>query len=131
VEELHKKLRPEDGSNPSDKDELERQIGLLLFRVKQGQPRLPEFLRLLESAENIRLMNKAELLLHADQSKRQLYAEKEELFFAIDEKGHDSDLTEGPAASPPGDPDAFMLPHRLSFHDIDSNTALDARRTRR
>jgi preprotein translocase subunit SecA len=127
--ELLAKLHPADGSNPVDKDELERQIGLLLFRVKQGQPRLPEFMRMLESAENIRLMNKAELMLHADQSKRQLYAEKEELLFAIDEKGHDSDLTEkGRQHLRPDDPDAFMLPDiGTEFHEIDSNTALDAR----
>ncbi len=129
AESLMKKLHPEDGSNPTDKDELERQIGILLFRVKQGQPRLPEFLRLLESAENIRLMNKAELSLHADQSKKLLYAEKEELFFAIDEKGHDADLTEkGRQFLRPDDPDAFMLPDiGTQFHEIDMATGLDAR----
>jgi preprotein translocase subunit SecA len=129
AESLIAKLHPADGSNPPDKEELERQIGLLLFRVKQGQPRLPEFLRLLESAENIRLMNRAELSLHADQSKRLLYAEKEELFFAIDEKGHDADLTEkGRQALSPDDPDAFMLPDiGTQFHEIDSNPNLDAR----
>ncbi len=129
AQELIKKLHPEDGSNPSDKDELERQIGLLLFRVKQGQPKSAEFLRALESAENIRLMNKAELQLHADQSKRQLYAEKEELFFAIDEKGHDSDLTEkGRQFMRPDDPDAFMMPDiGTQFHEIDIAPNLTAK----
>jgi preprotein translocase subunit SecA len=129
AEALIKKLHPEDGSNPTDKEELERQIGLLLFRVKQGQPRLPEFLRMLETAENIRLMNKAELSLHADQSKRLLYAEKEELYFAIDEKGHDADLTEkGRQFLRPDDPDAFMLPDiGTQFHEIDIAPGLDAR----
>ncbi len=51
-------------------------------------------MKLLEDPENIRMMNKAELELHADQSKKALYAEKEELFFAMDEKSHDADLTE-------------------------------------
>ncbi|MGE4182632.1 MAG: preprotein translocase subunit SecA, partial [Limisphaerales bacterium] len=126
---LIKKLHPEDGSNPTDKDELERQIGILLFRVKQGQPRLPEFLRAVETAENIRLMNKAELSLHADQSKKLLYAEKEELYFAIDEKGHDSDLTEkGRQFLRPDDPDAFMLPDiGTQFHEIDTAPDLDGR----
>jgi preprotein translocase subunit SecA len=129
AQELLKKLRPEDGSNPADKEELERQIGLLLFRVKQGQPRMPEFLRLLEVAENIRLMNKAELSLHADQSKRELYAEKEQLFFAIDEKGHDSDLTEkGRGFLSPNDSDAFMLPDiGTQFHEIDTAPNLTAK----
>ncbi len=123
------KLHPADGSNPPDREELERQIGLLLFRAKQGQPRMPEFLRMLETAEHIRLMNKAELSLHADQSKRLLYGEKEELFFAIDEKGHDADLTEkGRQFLRPDDPDGFVLPDiGTEFHDIDSNTTLDAR----
>mgnify|MGYP003334920013 CR=1 FL=1 len=68
-----------------------------------------ELAQLLEEPENLRLMNAAELRLHADQRKTQLYAEKEELFFAIDEKGHEADLTEkGRNAINPGDPDAFV-----------------------
>src|SRR5436305_10593861 len=117
-----KKLHPEDGGNPSNPDILEREIGLLLYRVKLGNPRSEALLRLLENPENLRLMNKAELELHADQSKKQLYAEKEELFFAMDEKSHDADLTEkGRSFLSPQDPDAFMLPDLLSaFHEIDS-----------
>ena len=39
-------------------------------------------------------MNQAELDLHKDQKKVDLYREKEELLFAIDEKSHEADLTE-------------------------------------
>src|SRR6266850_1513019 len=39
AEDLLKTLRPEDGSNPANPEELERQIGLLLYRVKLGTPR--------------------------------------------------------------------------------------------
>ena len=39
AEELIKKLHPADGSQVKNADELEKQIGLLLFRVKCGQPR--------------------------------------------------------------------------------------------
>src|SRR5437899_7789237 len=39
AEALMKKLRPEDGSNPASLDTLEREIGLLLYRVKLGHPR--------------------------------------------------------------------------------------------
>ncbi len=73
---------------------LEREIGLLLYRVKLGEPKSAGLLKLLENPENLRLMNQAELQLHADQKKVELYAEKEELFFAIDEKSHEADLTE-------------------------------------
>src|SRR6478672_9205032 len=39
AEGLIKKLRPGDGSNPQNAEVLEKEIGLLLFRVKVGNPR--------------------------------------------------------------------------------------------
>src|SRR5213596_2990259 len=130
AEGLIRKLRPADGSEPSNPQALEREIGLLLFRVKMGQPRSDELLKLLEDPENLRLMNKAELELHADQSKKELYGQKEELFFAMDEKSHDADLTEkGRNFLSPKDPDAFVLPDlTMIFHEIDSGPEADARK---
>src|SRR5438874_13285645 len=121
AEGLIKKLRPADGSNPQTPDALEKEIGLLLYRVKIGNPRSEALMRLLEDPENVRLMNKAELEMHADQSNKQLYAEKEELFYAIDEKSHDADLTEkGRNYLSPKDPEAFVMPDLISaFHEID------------
>ncbi len=129
AEELMRKLSPADGSTPGNPEALEREIGLLLYRVKMGQPRSDGLLKLLEDPENLRLMNKAELELHADQSKKELYAQKEELFFAMDEKSHDADLTEkGRNFLSPKDPDAFVLPDlTLVFHDIDARSEVDAR----
>jgi len=123
AEQHMKTLHPEDGSNPSSPDVIEREIGLLLYRVKLGNPRSEGLLRILENPENLRLMNKAELELHADQSKKDLYAQKEELFFAMDEKSHDADLTEkGRNLLSPQDPDAFMLPDLITaFHEIDAS----------
>jgi len=130
AEDLLKKLRPEDGSNVQDAAGLERQIGLLLFRVKSGQPKSPGLLKLLEEPENLRLMNQAELQLHADQKKVELYAEKEQLFFAMDEKSHDADLTEkGRTHLSPKDPDAFMLPDlTTALHEIDAGPEADPRK---
>ena len=67
AEELLKKLQPTDGSNPKNPDEIERQIGLLIYRVKLGTPKSIGLMRLLEDPQNLRLLNKAELELHADQ----------------------------------------------------------------
>ena len=127
AEELIKKLRPTDGSQPEHPAEIERELGMLLFRVKIGQPRSEGLARLLEDPENLKLMNKAELQLHADQSKKDLYAEKEQLFFAIEEKGHEADLTEkGRAFLSPKDPDAFMMPDvATAYTEIDINPDLD------
>src|SRR5438874_4724442 len=130
AEELIRKLRGTDGSNPANPEVLEREIGLLLYRVKMGQPRSEGLLKLLEDPDNLRLMNKAELELHADQSKKELYAQKEELFFAMDEKSHDADLTEkGRNFLSPKDPDAFVMPDLTTiFHEIDAGPEPDARK---
>jgi len=128
--ELLAKLNPKDGSNPVNVDQLERQIGLLLYRVKIGHPTSEELMKILEAPSNVRLMNAAELELHADQTKKELYAEKEELFFAIDEKSHDADLTEkGRAFISPKDPEAFVLPDlTTALHEIDAGPEVDPRK---
>jgi preprotein translocase subunit SecA len=132
AEELIAKLHPKDGAAPKDSAEIEQELGLLLYRVKIGDPRNVEFHRLLEAPENQRFMNKAEVELHADQSKKSLYEQKEELFFATDEKGHEADLTEkGRTTLRPGDPDAFVLPDlNVAFHEIDTGPEVDAQKRR-
>jgi preprotein translocase subunit SecA len=130
ADELIKKLHPEDDSNVQDAAALEREIGLLLYRVKLGQPKSEGLLKILENPENMRLMNQAELQLHADQKKVELYAEKEQLFFAMDEKSHEADLTEkGRNHLSPQDPDAFMLPDlSTALHEIDNGPEPDPRK---
>jgi preprotein translocase subunit SecA len=128
--ELIRKLHPEDGSNVQNPEALEKEIGLLLYRVKLGQPKSEGLMKVLEDPEHLRLMNQAELQLHADQKKVDLYAQKEELFFAIDEKSHEADLTEkGRSFLSPKDPDAFMLPDlSTALHEIDTGPETDARK---
>jgi preprotein translocase subunit SecA len=130
AEELLKKLHPADGSIVKDDHALEHQIGLLLFRVKTGQPRSEALMKLLENPENAGLMNRAELELHKDQKKENLYREKEELLFAMDEKSHEADLTEkGRTHISPQDPDAFVLPDLTTMlHDVDAGPETDARK---
>ncbi len=127
---LIRKLHPEDGSTVKDSSALEREIGMLLYRVKVGQPRSEGLMKILENPENQRLMQQAELQLHADQKKTELYQQKEELFFAIDEKSHEADLTEkGRTLLSPKDPDAFMLPDlSTALHEIDTGPETDARK---
>ncbi|HSA02755.1 MAG TPA: preprotein translocase subunit SecA, partial [Candidatus Paceibacterota bacterium] len=124
------KLHPEDGSEPAEKENLEQQIGLLLYKVRLGNPKMSALAKVLEDPENLRLTNQAELMLHGDQSKKSLYAQKEELFFAIDEKGHDADLTDkGRAFMSPQDPDAFVLPDlAIALHEIDSGPETDVQK---
>ena len=128
--ELLKKLHPADGSNVKDAGALEKEIGLLLFRVKTGQPRSEALMKILENPENLKMMNLAELELHKDQKIVDLYREKEELLFAMDEKSHEADLTEkGRNFVSPQDPDAFVLPDlNTLLHDVDASAETDARK---
>jgi preprotein translocase subunit SecA len=130
AEALIKKLNPTDGSKIQNVAELEHQIGLLLFRVKTGQPKSEGLMKILENPEYLKLMNQAELDLHKDQKKVDLYREKEELLFAIDEKSHEADLTEkGRNFISPKDPDAFVLPDlNTLLHDVDAGAETDARK---
>ena len=130
AEELIKKLHPADSAQVQNTDELEKQIGLLLFRVKTGQPRSEALMKILEVPENAGMMNRAELELHKDQKKVDLYREKEELLFAMDEKSHEADLTEkGRNHISPQDPDAFTPPDLMTLlHDVDAGPETDARK---
>ncbi|MEI7729033.1 MAG: preprotein translocase subunit SecA [Verrucomicrobiota bacterium] len=127
AEDLIKKLHPADSSKPANPEELERQIGLLLYKVRIGNPRSEGLRKVCEDPENLRLINQAELELLSDQTKKQLYAQKEELFFAMDEKTHEADLTEkGRNHLSPSDPEAFMLSDLVSvFHEIDNGPVAD------
>ncbi len=130
AEALIRKLHPPDGGKVDNVGQLELEIGLLLFRVKTGAPRSENLMKLLENPENAGLMNRAELSLHKDQKKEELYREKEQLLFATDEKGHEADLTEkGRNYISPRDPDAFVLPDLATqLHEVDVSPETDPRK---
>src|SRR5881394_1740503 len=100
--------------------------GLLMFKVKLGQPRNKQLLRMMEDPEKRKAIDKAELSFYQDTRKEELFALKEELFFTIDEKSNESDLSEqGRAFLNPDDPNAFVLPDLISeFTEIDLDQTL-------
>jgi len=108
-----------------DKNEVE-QGGLLMFKVKLGQPRNKQLLRMMEDPEKRRAIDKAELSFYQDTRKEELFALKEELFFTIDEKSNEADLSEqGRAFLNPDDPDSFVLPDLINeFTEIDLDPSL-------
>jgi preprotein translocase subunit SecA len=84
-------------------------------------------LRMMEEPELRKLVDKAELEFYKDtDGKAALVDLKEELFFTIEERQHDADLTQkGRDFLKPDDPDAFVLPDLLTeFADIENNSAL-------
>jgi preprotein translocase subunit SecA len=109
-----------------DKGDLE-EGGRLLFKVKLGQPRNKALMRLMEDPENRKAIDKSELSFYQDSRKEDLVALKEELYFTIDEKHQEADLSEmGRSYLNPDDPDAFVLPDLITeFTDIDLDLTLD------
>jgi preprotein translocase subunit SecA len=102
------------------------EAGRVMFKIKLGQPRNKNLLRTMEDPERRKAIDKAELSFFTDAQKEELFALKEELFFTIDERAHESDLSEqGREFLNPDDPDAFVLPDLMTqFADIDNDKSL-------
>lgn len=100
--------------------------GTTYYKIKLGMPRNRALLRAMEQAEARKAMEKAELEFYRDPQKKALFELKEELFFTLDPKAHEAELTEqGRNFLNPNQPDAFVLPDLSEiFSTIDGNDTL-------
>lgn len=97
-----------------------------LLQVKLGMPKNKVLFRLLENGHFRSRFEKYELEMNADYNRTKLYDLKEELYFSIDEKQHQADLSEkGRNALNPNNPDAFTMPDLPTlFSELDKATDL-------
>ncbi|HEY0947638.1 MAG TPA: preprotein translocase subunit SecA [Opitutaceae bacterium] len=97
-----------------------------MLQVKVGHPKNKQLLRLQETPEWRKLLDKVETDLNSDLQKEELYRLKEELFYSIDERQHQADLSElGRGRLRPDNPDAFVLPDLATeFSELDKDHAL-------
>lgn len=97
-----------------------------MMQVKMGHPKNKQLLRLMENGEWRKRLDKTETELNSDLNKEEFYRIKEELFFVIDERQHQADLTEiGRTRLRPDNPDAFVLPDLATeFSDLDKDSRL-------
>ncbi len=109
----------------SSKEERE-QAQIKLFQVLKGTPKNRQLLKMMEEPSNRKIVDQIELQMMSELRKQDRYEVMEELYFSIDEKGHEIDLTEkGRSLIAPKDPHEFTLPDLGSvFQEIDSNEAL-------
>ena len=98
-----------------------------LLQVKFGMPRHKMLARILEDADILKKLERYESFVRSDQNRGMLQEVQEDLYFSMDEKQHEADLTErGRNTISPNDPDAFVLPDLLnSLHDIDNDPKTD------
>jgi preprotein translocase subunit SecA len=92
-----------------------------LLQVKMGNPKNKLLLRLMETPEWRKRLDKVETEMNSDLAKEELYRLKEQLYFVIDERQHQADLTEiGRNRLRPDNPDAFMMPDLATeFSELD------------
>ena len=105
---------------------LDEELVLKLWQVKIGMPKNRILRQLMESGEIRKKLDKFDMEMASDFRKEDRFRFKEELFYAIDEKQQQSDLTEkGRNTVCPEDPDAFVLPDLpTEFVEIDSKEDL-------
>lgn len=97
-----------------------------LLQVKMGMPKNRTLLKLMENGGLRKKFDRFELDMHSDFQKEAFYQLKEALFFTIDEKQHQADLTElGRTTLEPSNPEAFVLPDLATlFVDIEKDETL-------
>ncbi|MBK8090778.1 MAG: preprotein translocase subunit SecA [Verrucomicrobiaceae bacterium] len=102
------------------------EAGKRMFQVHLGQPKNRALTRCKEDPELRRLIEKAELSLYQDTQKVEYFKLKEEMYYSIEEKSHEADLSEmGRTFLNPDDPDAFVLPDIATiFSEIDGDASL-------
>jgi len=102
-----------------------------LYQVRHGMPKNKQLMHLMEDPVVRKLIEKVDNIMLTDMRKEQARELREELFFNIDEKGHDANLTEkGCAELNPADPEMFVLPDLVAMiGDLEATPGLsDAER---
>ena len=117
-----KELLEKPAATPDDRLEAARKM----LQVKMGNPKNKQLLRLMETGDWRKLLDKTETELNSDLNKDEVYKLKEQLLYVIDERQHQADLTEiGRTKLRPDNPDAFVLPDLATeFSDLEKETTL-------
>ncbi|MGI5923479.1 MAG: preprotein translocase subunit SecA [Lentisphaeria bacterium] len=100
---------------------------LLLAKIQLGMPKHKQLMRLMEEPAIRKALDKKDAEMHSDNNRGFLQAVKETLYFSIDEKGQEAELSEmGRQFLRPGEADAFVIPDLPTiFSEIDSDGSLD------
>ncbi len=112
--------------NPA-KEKLEEALEKL-YKVSVGTPKNRQFLRILENGKHRKQFDKFALEMNGDVNRERAYRLKEDLYFSIEERHHQADLTEkGRNVLRPDSPDAFVLPDLPTiFSEMDHRQDLSA-----
>ena len=112
---------------PDHTEEDEDEAYTLLAKVQLGMPKHKQLMRLMEDASIRKALDKKDLEFHSDNNRGLLQKVKDTMYFAIDEKSHEADLSAmGREFLRPGEKDAFVIPDLPAiFSEIDADDTLD------
>ncbi len=121
VQEARAILDKEDSTDDQQDDAIRK-----LLQVKMGMPQHKKLMHVLEDPEVLKRVEKAEMMARSEQNRGLLQEIQADLFFSMEERNHEADLTEkGRSLISGSDPNAFVLPDLLeSLHDIDADASL-------
>lgn len=122
MREANELLNKEEGMTKEDLDIVLRK----LLQVRFGMPTHKQLLRALEDGELLKELEKYESFVRSDNNRGMIQEVQSDLFFTIDEKNNEADLTaRGREAIAPGHPEDFILPDLLmTIHEIESDSTL-------
>ena len=97
-----------------------------LLQVKYGMPTHRQLLHMLEDGDLVKEVEQADMRANSDSNRGLLQEIQSALYFTIDEKSNEANLTEqGRQAISPDDPTAFIMPDLLGeIHRIDTDDTL-------
>jgi preprotein translocase subunit SecA len=104
----------------------ENEAALRMYQVFEGMPKNKQLMHMIEDVKIRKLLEKTQMAMLSDMRKELARQLRQELFFTIDEKGHDAGLTEkGCAEMNPDDPEMYVLPDMVSaMAELDGDTNL-------
>ena len=108
------------------KDDEDEAI-MKLLQVRMGMPTHKQLMHILEDGAILKKVDKLDGFVRSDNNRGMLQDVQSELFFTIEEKTHEADLTEkGRNEISPDDPEAFVLPDLINcLQDIEKDESLD------
>ena len=97
-----------------------------LLQVKYGMPTHRQLLHVLEDGDLVKEVEKADMRANSDTNRGLLQEIQSALYFTIDEKSNEANLTaKGRAEISPDDPEAFIMPDLLgTIHKLDTDETL-------
>ncbi len=122
VREAKETLSKENISNEAERDAL-----IKLLQVRFSMPTHKQLMRVLEDSDILKRVEKLEMEVRSDNNRGMLQEVQEDMYFVMDERQNEADLTEkGRNAISPDDPEMFVMPDMLEeLHKIENDSTLD------